>query len=209
MTVAVVLLSGGIDSATALALACKRHPRARLLALSFDYGQRHRRELLAAAEIAAHYRVLQRVETLSISGSGRSSLTGGDGALSGAPTVVRGRNLHLLASAANVAESLGAGVVWFGGHRGDFDIYQDCRPQFVSCLNRTLEAMGSAVRILQPFASWTKRRVVEEARCLGVPLGLTWSCYAGGEEPCGACGACRERMQAMGDAGDARREERP
>lgn len=191
----VVLLSGGVDSAVALALKVAQYGADEVVALSVNYGQRHRRELDAAAELAEFYGVHHANAITRLPGT--SSLTSEDGRLEGAPTVVPGRNAVLLALAVSLAQSLGAGEVVIACHTGDHGVYPDCRPEFVRAFSRVSE-IAYRVRAHGLFLSYSKTEIVSMGRKLGVPLGLTWSCYAGGEEPCGECGACRERASAFG-----------
>lgn len=191
----VVLLSGGLDSAVLLAHVRATEPGG-VLALSFDYGQRHRRELDSAAAVAAHCGVPHEVRALPPELFAGSSLTGGGGEVAGAATVVPGRNAVLLAAAVATAVRAGARWVWFAPHAGDADVYPDCRGEFVSAFDAAARA-GYGVGVFAPFLAWPKARVVDRGRQLGVPFELTWSCYAGGAEPCGACGACVGRKAAL------------
>lgn len=204
---AVVLLSGGMDSTTALAWA--RRP---VLALSVDYGQRHAVELEAAAKVAAWYGV--RHEVLDLTGWGKllkgSALTdaavavpeGHYAAPSMAATVVPNRNATMLMAAVGVAEAIGAEQVITAVHSGDHAIYADCRPEFIEAANRTAQvATGNKVRIFAPFVHVSKTVIAEVGARLEAPLHLSWSCYQGGCIHCGACGTCFERREAFRDAG--------
>lgn len=205
----VILLSGGMDSTTALALARANGPEP-VLALSVDYGQRHRKELVAAANIAAHYGV--RHEVLDLTGWGRlltgSALTdanvsvphGNYDAPSMVLTIVPNRNATMLMAAVGVAQSLGATEVWTAVHAGDHTIYPDCRPEFVDAANHTArEATEGAVEVVAPFVTISKTDIAQLGHLLGVPFHLTWSCYEGGDLHCGKCGTCRERIEAFTD----------
>lgn len=189
-----VLLSGGIDSTTALALEleARRTP----LAVGFHYGARHNsRELLAAKAVAKHYGVDFFSVTLpKLRGS---SLTDGAAPLIGAPTVVPGRNLILAAFAAHYAQLEKCEWVVLGCHEGDCQQYPDCRGQVWAAFNETLVTSESGVRVHLPFRHRTKADIISTAKRLGVPVELTYSCYAGRKEPCGACGACIEREKAL------------
>lgn len=175
----VVLLSGGMDSATALAWATQRGPVVSVV--SVDYGQRHRRELDAAAALAAHYGVRQVVLDLSsfaaaLTGNALTDPTvpvpeGHYSAPSIAATVVPNRNATFLMAAAGVAAAAGADTVVTAVHAGDHPIYPDCRPEFIAAADHA------------------------------VPYHLTWSCYQGGDIHCGRCGTCVERIEAFTDAG--------
>lgn len=191
---AVVLLSGGIDSSVALAQCLERGES--VAALFFAYGQRHHdQEDTAASAIAEQYGVgLMRRMLQELRGS---TLTDMDGTLTGTPTVVPGRNLIFIAHALSIAARIGAQTIVIGATADDAETYADCRPKFYAGLNAALAESNPGIGIWHPFTGWTKKRVVEEGRRLGVPLALTWSCYAGGELPCGECGACIAREEAL------------
>jgi 7-cyano-7-deazaguanine synthase len=209
---AVVSLSGGMDSTTLLAHVLDRGSDA--LALSFDYGQRHVRELDAACTIAAHYDVEHHV--IDLTSVGRlltgSALTdssvdvpeGHYAAETMRATVVPNRNAIMANIAIGVASSRGADCVALGIHAGDHAVYPDCRPEFIAAL-RHLSATAldgfPTPRIETPFAVWSKTDIARRAGVLGVPLEKTWSCYKGGERHCGRCGTCVERIEAIRSAG--------
>ncbi|MDQ0376510.1 7-cyano-7-deazaguanine synthase QueC [Amycolatopsis thermophila] len=207
-----VLLSGGLDSATALGL---RHAEGTArVALSVNYGQRHARELRSAAEVAAHYGVEHRVLDLTSWGThlSGSALTDTDVAVphghyaapSMAATVVPNRNATLLMAAAGVALSTGCTHVVAAMHAGDHPIYPDCRPEFVDAARRTIElGTDGAVTLDAPFVHISKTAIAARAGDLAVPVGLTWSCYEGREVHCGQCGTCVERREAFADSGVA------
>lgn len=207
MASSVVLLSGGMDSAVLLA-----HVEDPRLALSVDYGQRHRRELEAAAALAAYYEVEHL--TLDLSGWGTlltgSSLTdstvpvplGHYAAPTMAATVVPNRNAVLLMAAAGIAAARNIDVVATAVHAGDHPVYPDCRPEFIdAAASAALAGTGGAVTIIAPFVHMTKTDVAARGATLDVPLELTWSCYQGGTVHCGRCGTCTERREAFRDAG--------
>lgn len=212
MTRALVVLSGGMDSTAALALAVASGRDVHTL--SVDYGQRHRRELDAAAAVAARYRVAHRVVDLSGLRAvlGGSALTDDDvdvplghyAAPSMAATVVPNRNAILANVAVGAAMALKADAVVLGVHAGDHPIYPDCRPEFVAALNAAVAA-GTAghhqVRVEAPFVHLSKAAICALAVQLGAPLELTWSCYQGGDLHCGQCGTCTERREAFTLAG--------
>lgn len=205
------LLSGGMDSST---LAYWLKSRGQLAAvLSFDYGQRHRRELEAASTIAlcldvTHYRI--RVDAGSLFAG--SSLT--DSSVDvpeghyAAPvmqkTVLHGRNVWMLALAFSAAACNGWDAVAIAAHSGDHYIYPDCRPEFLDAFEQAERlALGewAGVYLLAPFASKTKADIVRLGHELGVPFEHTWSCYKGGQVHCGECGTCVERREAFEQAG--------
>lgn len=210
MTRTVTLLSGGMDSTTALALAARESTP--VLALSVDYGQRHAKELDAAAAIAQHYGVPHRV--LDLTGWGRlltgSALTdpsvavphGHYAAPNMAVTVVPNRNATMLMAAAGIADALDATEVWAAVHAGDHAVYPDCRPEFITAANITLNVSTEGrVTIRAPFVDITKTDIAALGHDLNVPFELTWSCYEGGTVHCGKCGTCTERRSAFIDAG--------
>lgn len=194
-----VLLSGGLDSSVLLA-----HIGGHVEAVSFDYGQRHRRELDSARRLARHYESPHHVIDLSGLGSHLSSaLTGHSDVPDGtydaktmSATVVPNRNAILLGVAAGVAASRGLGQVAVAVHAGDHAIYPDCRPEFIDAINHAT-VLSCGVEVVAPFVTWTKRQIVERGRELGVPFDLTWSCYQGGDAPCERCGTCLERQAAL------------
>jgi 7-cyano-7-deazaguanine synthase len=202
----VLILSGGLDSSVLLArLLADRHE---VHALSVDYGQRHRRELDAAREIAAHYGVEHRVADLSglrplLAGSSQTDASvpvphGHYAEESMKATVVPNRNMLLLGAAGAWAISLKADAVAYGAHAGDHAIYPDCRPAFVNALESALLlADWHQVRILRPFIGLTKADIARLGKDLGVPIAKTWSCYEGGDIHCGACGTCWERRESF------------
>lgn len=213
---AVVLLSGGLDSATALAIA--RAQGYACHALSMDYGQRHRAELEAAARLA---RSLGAVEHKSISigldAIGGSALT--DQAIpvpeqdtSGIPvTYVPARNTVLLALALGWAEVLEAEAIFIGVNAVDYSGYPDCRPAFIDAFQR-LAALatkagveGRAMDIQAPLIRLTKAEIIRKGVDLGVDYALTVSCYQADEQgrACGRCDSCRLRAQGFADAGIA------
>lgn len=206
----VVLLSGGLDSATALAheLAAGVDVAA---AVQVDYGQRHIREQASAVKVADHLGV--ELVMLDLRGYGAhvaSALTtpgaavphGHYAADNMASTVVPNRNATMLSAAAGIAASLGAGRVVTAVHAGDHPIYADCRPEFIEALSAAT-LLGCGVAIAAPFVQWSKEEIAARAIALGVPIADTWSCYEGGEIHCGQCGTCVERAEALALAGAA------
>jgi 7-cyano-7-deazaguanine synthase len=211
----VVLLSGGMDSATCLALAARDAPPVH--ALTFAYGQRHVRELRSAARLARRFgAVAHRVVDLPLAPVVRSALTRPRGPLPSRPprrggippTYVPARNSILLAVSLGYAESHRLGRIYFGANAVDYSGYPDCRPEFVRAFNalarRAVRAPGEgglAIRVVAPLLRRSKAEIVRLGDRLGVPWALTWSCYAGGARPCGRCDACRLRARGFRDAG--------
>lgn len=215
---AVVLLSGGLDSATVLAIVV-RELKLAAHALSFDYGQRHRHELACALRLASVMGVAEhRVLAIDRSIVAGSALTGGgevprDRDLSDATipsTYVPARNALFLAHALSEAERIGAARIFIGANAVDYSGYPDCRPEFLQAFERmanlaTREAVEGRLRfsIEAPLISMTKGEIVRRAHSLGVDLALTSSCYAPGllGRPCQACDSCRLRAKGFEEAG--------
>jgi 7-cyano-7-deazaguanine synthase len=208
-----VVLSGGLDSTVCTALAAREGP---LVALTFDYGQRHRIELTRAAAVARHYRAEQLLVRLDASQWGGSALT--DAAIDvpdsgpagdGIPvTYVPGRNLIFLSVAMGVAEVRDADAVYLGVNALDYSGYPDCRPEFVRSFEATAALAlkrgveGHPVEIRTPLIDLTKGEIVKLGLAAGAPLHLTWSCYRGeSDRPCGTCDACALRAKGFAAAG--------
>ena len=213
---ALVLCSGGVDSSTLLAMAVERHGAHKVVALSISYGQKHIREIESARAVAAHYGVEQRFLDLgAIFADSSCSLLAHSSAeipresyaeqldeAGGQPvsTYVPFRNGLFLSSAASMALGLGCGVLYYGAHHDDWagNAYPDCSPEFVQAMADAIErGTGGQLRLEAPFVSWNKARIVERGLALGVPYELTWSCYEGGDRPCGSCGTCIDRIAAF------------
>ena len=211
-----VVLSGGLDSTVCAALAAR--DGSLRLALTFDYGQRHRIELDRAAAVAAHFGVEQLVVKLDASQWGGSALTDDTidvpdaGAVSSDAipvTYVPARNLIFLSIAVGVAEARDLDDVLVGVNSLDYSGYPDCRPEFVEsfaataalALKRGVE--GRPVNIRTPLLDLTKAGIAHLGTELGAPLELTWSCYRGGPTPCGTCDACVLRARGFAEAGVA------
>ena len=209
----VVVLSGGLDSTVCMALAAAETGTPPL-ALTFDYGQRHRVELDRAAGVAGHYRSEHLVVHLDTSAWGGSALTDvsidvpAAGSTDGIPaTYVPARNSIFLAVALGVAEARELDAVWIGVNAIDYSGYPDCRPEFieafrgVAATGQRRGVEGDPIAIRTPLIGCTKEEIVRLGVERGAPLQLTWSCYAGGERPCGACDACRLRARGFEAAG--------
>jgi 7-cyano-7-deazaguanine synthase len=211
---AIALLSGGLDSATAAALAVEAGYR--VIALSFDYGQRHRRELeaaervVAALQLAEHQRIAVNLAAWGGSALTDSRLevpTGGVQPDAIPSTYVPGRNTVFIALGLSLAEARGAERLVLGINAVDYSGYPDCRPDYLAAM-QAVAALGSkagregqGTELWAPLVSWSKTRIVQEAVRLGVPILDTWSCYSGGAAPCGLCDSCRIRNAALVEAG--------
>jgi 7-cyano-7-deazaguanine synthase len=211
---AVVLLSGGLDSATALALA-REHGLA-CYALTFDYGQRHRVELEAARRVAQSLGVVaHRVMKLDLSWMGGSALTDNAIAVPTTPsagipvTYVPARNTVFLSIALGWAEVLGARDIYLGANAVDYSGYPDCRPDYMRAFEQLANlgtragVEGRRFRVHTPLMEMRKADIIRTGKRLGVDYGLTQSCYDPDEtgRACGTCDACRFRAQGFADAG--------
>ena len=213
---ALVLFSGGVDSTTCLAIAVDKYGADEVLALSLYYGQKHSRELEAARKIAAHYGVKHKELDLALifADSDCTLLKGSEGEIpkesyaeqlektDGKPvsTYVPFRNGLFLASAASIALSNGCGEIYYGAHSDDAagNAYPDCSSDFNDAINRAIYlGSGGELRVTAPFIGMNKAQVIAKGLELGVPYELTWSCYEGGDKPCGVCGTCRDRIAAF------------
>jgi 7-cyano-7-deazaguanine synthase len=214
MSKILVILSGGADSATlAYHLARAGHD---LAALSFDYGQRHKRELKAAMMIAGSLNISHKVVWLPDLGAllKGSALTDKAVAVphghyaeeSMRQTVVPNRNTIMLSIAWGAACADGCDGVALGVHAGDHFIYPDCRPEYVLALENafllgTVGHRKENMRLFAPFSDMDKVAIVKRGLELGVPFQDTWTCYEGGDVACGKCGSCRERLEAFEKVG--------
>jgi 7-cyano-7-deazaguanine synthase len=207
---AVVLLSGGLDSAVALYWARARGFTCRCV--SFDYGQRHARELAAAKLLARKAGCAWETVAVRFPWKGSSLL---DRRMSlphtrsrAIPsTYVPGRNIVFLSLALSCAEAWGAQAIVIGAHSQDYSGYPDCRPQFMRAFERMARAgtkagvQGKPVRVLAPLLHKNKAQIIRLGVKLGVPLGSTRSCYANGIRPCGVCDSCHYRNKGFREAG--------
>ena len=206
---AVVIFSGGMDSFTVLNMAVKQGYE--VYALSFNYGQRHKKELDYAALACANLQVQHKIIDISAINEliGGSSLTSDIAVAEGhyeqenmLTTVVPNRNMILLSMAVGYAVSLGADKVFYGAHSGDHAIYPDCRPEFVNKMNDVCAiANYEAVEIVTPFLHESKIAILKAGLNMGLDYKQTWTCYNGREKACGKCGACQERLEAFAENG--------
>ena len=209
----VVVLSGGLDSTVCMALAAGGGHR--MIALTFDYGQRHRVELERAAAVAAHYRSEHLVVSIDASKWGGSALTdtridvpsAANPSIGIPVTYVPARNLIFLSVAMGVAEARDAADVWLGVNALDYSGYPDCRPGFVKSFEATAALAlkrgveGNPVKVRTPLIDLTKAAIVRLGLQLDAPMQLTWSCYRGGTRPCGDCDSCRLRAKGFAEVG--------
>jgi 7-cyano-7-deazaguanine synthase len=216
-TRAVVLLSGGMDSTTALAMT--RKEGFEIVALTFDYGQIHRKEIAAAKRIVNHFHVRDhRIARIDLTEIGESALTDRqidipeqrsfDEIGRGVPvTYVPARNTILLAYALGLAEAAAAQAIVIGANRIDYSGYPDCRPEYyrafeeVARLGTKRGVEGDIIEIRTPLIDATKADIVRMGQELGVPWALTWSCYNGRAKACGVCDSCQLRLKGFREAG--------
>lgn len=206
---AVVLLSGGLDSATTLCYARARGFQTHCLI--FDYGQRHGKEIQRAARIARHVRRPYRIVKIFLPWRGSSLLD------RKVPlpknrcletkeipsTYVPARNIIFLSYAASYAETIGAAAIFIGANAIDYSGYPDCRPAFYKAYQEALKkglktsAEGRPIKIITPLIRKTKAQIIRLGLKFKVPYHLTWSCYKGERKPCGTCDSCRLRQKGF------------
>lgn len=205
-----VLLSGGLDSTTALHWAHRQHRV--VCALSFDYGSNHAAQELACARWQAESLGIpyHQIDLRSISPHLESALLSGADAIPTADyaeenmkqTVVPFRNGIFLAIAAGIAESKGAEAIVIAAHSGDHAIYPDCQEEFMAAMSAAIShGTYARLQILRPFIANTKGEITAVGASLGVDFSHTYSCYCGRELHCGQCSTCRERREAFATAG--------
>ena len=210
---AVVLLSGGLDSATTLYFA--KDKGFQCFCLIFDYGQRHKKEIYAAKKIAQRANCSSQIVRITLPWKGSSLL---DKRMPVSriqdprsnvipPTYVPARNIIFLSFALSYAEVIGADTIFIGANAIDYSGYPDCRPRFYQAFVKAAKlgtkagVEGSPIRILTPLIRKTKARIIKSGMKLGAPYELTWSCYQGGRFPCGKCDSCRFRAKGFREAG--------
>ncbi len=213
---AMVLLSGGIDSATCLGMAIERYGTENVIALSIFYGQKHEKEIQASEKVAEYYRVEQLKLDLTkiFQYSDCSLLQHSDQEIpeetyaeqlkktDGKPvsTYVPFRNGLFLSSAASLALSRDCSVLYYGAHADDAagNAYPDCSSAFHNAISDAIYiGSGNQLKVEAPFVNMTKAEVVKKGLGLKVPYELTWSCYEGKEKPCMVCGTCIDRAEAF------------
>ncbi len=213
---AVILLSGGLDSSTVCALAA--HENHETSALSFDYGQTLKRELMYAKKIAAHFRITEhKIFQMDLAKIGGSALTE-DGInipmdrkeeeMRDIPlSYVPARNTIFLSIALGWAEVLGADSIYIGVNAVDYSGYPDCRPEYIEAYQKMADLAtrrgveGDPITIKTPLLNMKKSEIIRLGHKLGVPYQFTWSCYSDQERPCGRCDSCILRKRAFHEAG--------
>ena len=205
----VVLLSGGLDSSTVTGIAKKA--KAKIFGLSFDYGQRHKKELNSALIISKHFEIEEfKVIKLDLSLWGGSSLTDFEKEIPSSGinineipnTYVPGRNTIFISVALSYAEAIDADFIGLGVNALDYSGYPDCRPDYIKKFQELADLANKRGRENNPIKLWTplinlnKEEIIQLAFENNVPLEKTWSCYVGYSEPCGKCDSCRIRETA-------------
>ena len=206
---AVVIYSGGMDSFTILNKALKEGYE--LYALTFNYGQRHSKEIEFAKDVCAELGINHRIIDItainqvlhSSALTTSSSIDIPEGHYEAAnmkSTVVPNRNMILLSLAIGYAVDIGASKVYYGAHSGDHAIYPDCRPDFVHAMNKVAKlANYEPVDIVTPYLNSSKTEILADGLSIGLDYGKTWTCYNGREKACGKCGSCIERLEAFAE----------
>jgi 7-cyano-7-deazaguanine synthase len=212
MKKAVVLLSGGLDSATTLFVAQAQGYQT--YCLIFDYGQRHAKEILCAKKLAQRTKSDFEIVKIGLPWGG-SALTDKKIALpknrKNIPneipvTYVPARNIIFLSFAASYAEAVGARAIFIGANAIDYSGYPDCRPSFYEAFAKVMKrglktgVTGKTIKIYTPLIRKTKAQIIRLGHKLKVPYDLTWSCYAGGKTPCGVCDSCLLRDKGFQEA---------
>lgn len=213
MKKAIVLLSGGLDSATTLYYVKSKGYAP--YCLIFQYGQRHDKEIRQAVRIAKHAKVPYQILKINLPWQG-SALLDKRTKLPNRKvfkrndipvTYVPARNIIFLSFAVSFAEAIGAQAVFIGANAIDYSGYPDCRPQFFKAFSKVARqglktgVEGHAIKIVTPLVRLTKKEIVKLGLKLGVPYHLTWSCYAGGKSPCLHCESCMLRLKGFRELG--------
>ena len=212
MDKAVVLLSGGMDSAVTLYMARRS---SRCSALIFDYGQKARKEIECAVGLAETPGIPYHLMKIDLPWKGSSLLEPSEDVPGSADnrtgvipsTYVPARNMIFLSYGVSFAEAIGAGSVFIGAHQLDYSNYPDCRGEFFGSFREMVSrgtrsgVEGRSVRIETPILDMTKKQIVQKGIELGVPFEHTWSCYKQGDRPCGECESCAFRIKAFEECG--------
>ena len=210
----IALLSGGIDSATAACMAIEAGNK--VIGLSFDYGQRHHKELRAAKDLANDLKLEDHITIkIDLNSWGGSSLTDKSQTIptkgiqkNTIPnTYVPGRNTIFIAIGLSFAEARGANRIALGINAMDYSGYPDCRPDYLEAyqelanLSSRVGREGKGIKLWAPLLNWEKTTIFKEALRLQIPIEKTWSCYKGASKPCGKCDSCRIRDKALYEIG--------
>ena len=212
MKKAVVLLSGGLDSAVTFFIAKQKYE---CYVLVFDYGQKAIREIESAKYLTAKDQTFLQVVKLPLSWQGNAltddaiEIPSGNASADGSIpiTYVPARNMVFLSFGISFAETIRAEAVFIGAHQMDFSNYPDCRISFFKSFQETVRlgtkmgTDGEGIKIITPIIDMTKKEIIEEGMRLGVPFQHTWSCYAGGVVPCSSCESCLLRAKGFREAG--------
>jgi 7-cyano-7-deazaguanine synthase len=215
---AVCLMSGGLDSTVTLAIALREGYEVH--GLTFDYGQRHRKEIKSAKKIAAHYGLKQhRILQIDLGQIGGSALTDDidvpkdktarqiKSSKSIPSTYVPARNTILLSFALAYSEVVGADAIFIGANHIDYSGYPDCRPDYFKAFQRVADLgtkrgiQGRTVEIRHPIIMLDKKAIIKKGAEMQAPFELTWSCYEGAEKACGRCDSCVLRLHGFKEAG--------
>jgi len=209
MSKAVVILSGGMDSTTLLYDIVSQGYEA--YALSFNYNQKHKKELDCAKATCNKLNIPHKILDLAVLNEvAPSSLTRDDREIPEGhyasdnmkQTIVPNRNMVMLSIATAYAIGIGAEKLFYGAHAGDHTIYEDCRPEFVESLKQAIKLCdANPPELLAPYSTIDKGDIAIIGKELEVDYSLTWTCYKGAEKACGKCGACQERLEAFQKAG--------
>ncbi len=204
---AVVLLSGGLDSSTLLYLAKKKGYKCSCLI--FDYGQRHKKEIVSAKRIAKSAGCACQILKIDFPWKGSCLLDKSEKIpvnemplkLETAPsTYVPGRNTVFISFALSFAEKVQAPAIFIGANAIDFSGYPDCRPKYFRAWQNLIYSLGLKIKILTPLLNLNKAQIVKLGNKLKVPFALTWSCYKGEKQPCEVCDSCKFRRKGFVDA---------
>ncbi|WP_018694266.1 7-cyano-7-deazaguanine synthase QueC [Algicola sagamiensis] len=203
----VVIYSGGMDSYTVLHRAIQDGYD--VYALSFNYGQRHVKELDVAKNVCDMFRINHKIVDITAINQliGGSALTDDIDVPEGhyasenmKSTVVPNRNMILISLAVGYAVSIGADKVYYGAHSGDHAIYPDCRPEFVEKMRDVCAiANYETIDVVCPYLNNDKIEILKDGLSMGLDYAYTWTCYNGREKACGKCGSCRERLEAFAE----------
>ena len=203
----ILIASGGLDSTTLMHRLL--HEKKEIFALTFDYGQKHLKEIEFARKncekFSISHKLISLKELTQAGLFGNSSLTSDREIPEGhyedenmMSTVVPNRNMIMLSMALAYAISIGAGEIYYGAHAGDHEIYPDCRPSFVEAMQQVARLCHYwPIEIQTPYLHVAKSDIVREGLELNVDYSMTWTCYKGGKYACGKCGSCIERLEAF------------